>query len=67
MCGHDPADMLMVEDDRGDALMVRESFANRYWSPGIGDTLQDVPMTRAKALAARRASHVAGFRWLVRA
>jgi hypothetical protein len=29
MCGHDPADVLMVEDDPGDALMVRESFGYR--------------------------------------
>jgi hypothetical protein len=29
MCGHDPADVLMVEDDPGDALMVRKSFGDR--------------------------------------
>jgi hypothetical protein len=34
---------------------------------GNGDTLQDVPVTPVAALAARRASHVAGFRWRVRA
>jgi CheY-like chemotaxis protein len=27
MCGHDPVLVLMAEDDPGDALMVRESFA----------------------------------------
>jgi hypothetical protein len=29
MCGHDPADVLMVEDDPGDALRVREPFGYR--------------------------------------
>ena len=27
MSGHDPVHVLMAEDDPGDALMVRESFA----------------------------------------
>ena len=27
MPGHDPVHVLMAEDDPGDALMVRESFA----------------------------------------
>ena len=29
MCGHDPADVLMVEDDPGDALMVHLAAASR--------------------------------------
>jgi hypothetical protein len=41
-------------------------FANRYWPPGDGDTVQ-IAVTSVEALAALRTSYVAGFRWRVRA
>lgn len=56
MSGHDPVDVLLVEDDPGDALMVRESFAQA----GKNNRFHVVPDGHQALRFLRRAGEHAG-------